>query len=181
MLAIEREGVNERRDRSVPRGTLLHGENQGRVLSSSHRGTRCSSNTTGHQRRGTRCSLCGSCPFIAQRSRGTRCSWSGSCRRAAPSRGAFRRRSPADSPVGALARRGAQLGTTHSNCNGSKRRRSPAAWALGEKIIEVSISFGGGEGGGSGCEDRSGREGGRMLAGGAGTQAGRPPGDWLET
>src|SRR5207244_642237 len=82
MLAIEREGVNERRDRSVPRGTLLHGENQGRVLSSSHRGTRCSSNTTGHQRRGTRCSLCGSCPCIAQRS------W------------AFRRRGPADPALG---------------------------------------------------------------------------------
>src|SRR5437660_1543652 len=82
MLATEREGVNERRDRSVPRGTLLHGENQERALSSSHRGTRCS--------------LCGSCPRIAQRSL------------------AFRRRSPADSPVGALARRGAQLGTPHS-------------------------------------------------------------------
>src|SRR5437016_12439511 len=81
MLAIEREGVNERRDRSVPRGTLLHGENQGRVLSSSHRGTRCSSNTTGHQRQGTRCSLSGSWPRIAQRS------W------------AFRRRGPADPAV----------------------------------------------------------------------------------
>ena len=76
-------------------------------------------------RRGTRCSLSGSCPHIAQRSRGTRCSRSGSCRRAAPLSGAFRRCSPADSPVGALAHRGAPLGTTHSNCNGSKRRRSP--------------------------------------------------------
>ena len=112
MLATEREGVNERMDRSVPRGTLLHGENHERALSSSHRGTRCS--------------LTGSWPRITQRSRGTRCSRSGSCRRAAPLSGAFRRCSPADSPVGALAHRGAPLGTTHSNCNGSQRRRGPA-------------------------------------------------------
>jgi len=42
-----------------------------------------------------------------------------------PASGAFRRCSPADSPVGALAHRGAPLSATHSNCNGSKRRRSP--------------------------------------------------------
>src|SRR3989442_2781602 len=35
-----------------------------------------------------------------------------SCRRAAPLSGAFRRRSPADSAVGALAHRGAQLAAT---------------------------------------------------------------------
>jgi hypothetical protein len=37
--------------------------------------------------------------------RGTRCSRSGSCRGVAPLSGAFRRCSPADSPVGALAHR----------------------------------------------------------------------------
>src|SRR3989449_1335854 len=44
--------------------------------------------------------------------RGTRCYRSGSCRGAAPPSGAFRRCSPADSPVGALAHRGAPLGAT---------------------------------------------------------------------
>ena len=76
--------------------------------------------------RGTRCLWSGSCPRIAHRSRGTRCSRSGSCRRAAPASGAFRRSSPADSPVGALAHRGAPLAATHSICNGSNRRRGPA-------------------------------------------------------
>src|SRR5436853_7742196 len=47
-----------------------------------------------------------SCPDVR---RGTRCSLSGSCRRAAPLSGAFRRCSPADSPVGALDHRGAPL------------------------------------------------------------------------
>src|SRR5437588_11316436 len=46
--------------------------------------------------------------------RGTRCSPSGSCRGAAPLSGAFRRCSPADSPVGALAHRCAQLRATHT-------------------------------------------------------------------
>src|SRR5438132_7316212 len=74
------------------------------------------------------CSYAGLVPSVPSSipRRGTRCSWSGSCRRAAPPSGAFRRCSPADPPVGALAHRGAPLGTTHSNCNGSKRRRSPA-------------------------------------------------------
>ena|SRR5437016_7455334 len=122
MLATEREGVNERMDRSVPRGTLLHGENHERALSSSHRGTRCS--------------LTGSWPRITQRSRGTRLRSEWVLSPSSPAEpgtrcsflcnGWLRRCSHADSPVGALAHRGAPLGTTHSNCNGSQRRRGPA-------------------------------------------------------
>src|SRR5438309_9257980 len=100
MLSTEREGVNE--------ASLFHVEHWGpRQRECNACGLRVLSASSPAEP-GTRCSLSGSCPRIAHRS------W------------AFRRRSPADSPVGALAHRGAPLGTTHSNCNGSKRRRSPA-------------------------------------------------------
>jgi hypothetical protein len=51
--------------------------------------------------------------------------------RSSPVERRLRRCSPADSPAGALAHRCAQLRATHSNCNGSKRRRSPEDPAAG--------------------------------------------------